>query len=210
MYIFIHIHGFVSIHPQRQCCNAVVCTPPHVIILLLKLRSSCLFPLPRKGRGAVAAHLCLECGAASLECSLEWGCKGLRQQLQPSHVFCSCLGTSSMKKAAPGAHSHLTLGTSWGLGTFIRSQRQFRLSLTTGSSASLGEHRLFPVNSHTPIKPLSDPHHPSINGCALPCTFQMAGVFLLCHIWRLMDHFCTTPSQINHKYTSDLPQGTSS
>lgn len=84
-----------AVHAQRQCCNPVVCTPPHVIILLLKRRSSCLFPFPRKGRGAVAAHLCLECGAASLECSPEPAWKGLRPQLQPPHMFCSCLGTSS-------------------------------------------------------------------------------------------------------------------
>lgn len=139
-----------AIHPQRLCWTAVVCTPAHVIILLLKLRSSCLFPFPRKGRGAVAAHLCLECGAASLECSLEWGWEGPRPQLQPSLVFCSWLGTSSgtppwTKKLWDT--SPLTLGTSWGLGTLSRSQRQLRLSLTTGSSASLGQQKLVPVSS---------------------------------------------------------------
>lgn len=70
MYLYV-LYGFV-------CCSSTEAmlwsAPPHVIILLLKFRSSCGFPFPREGRGAGAAHLCLECGAASLE----WGWRGLR------------------------------------------------------------------------------------------------------------------------------------
>lgn len=191
-----------AIPPQRQCCNPVVCTAPPVIMLLLKWRSSCLFPFPRKGRGAVAAHLCLECGAASLECSLEWGWEGLRLQLQPPHVLCSWLGASSGTPPwtkPPWAHSQLTLATSWGLGTLRRSQRQLRLSLTTGSSASLPGQRLFPVNSDTstqlPEWSMSPLQH---SECGLPCTFQMAGAFVVSHL-RTNGHFCTALSQINHQ-----------
>lgn len=108
------------------------------------------------------------------------------------------------EQSTPGAHSHLTLATSWGLGTLRRSQRQLRLSLTTGSSASLPHQRLGPVNSGTSTQFPSVPPASHL----LSCTFQMAGVCVVSHL-RINGYFCTTPSQINPKYTPDLPQETS-
>lgn len=88
------------------------------------LSSSC-------GTGVLSGRPCLSCPAGQGS-----GVRMVRMSqlsLFPPWNHRAAPGQPSSRTCSP--HAEL-LATSWGLGTFMRSQRQFRLSLTTGSSAS--------------------------------------------------------------------------
>lgn len=155
--IYTHtLFGFVSYSSTEavlQSCGLHTTSCHHLAVGIEQFLS---FPFPQEGHrssGCTSVSGMSRCQPGMLSGTRLEGPQAAAPAIP--HVLQlagNILTDTSMNKPPPGEHSHLTLGTSWGLGTFMRSQRQLRLSLTTGSSASLGEERLFPVNSDTSLQ----------------------------------------------------------
>lgn len=135
------------------------------IILLLKLTGKFLsFFFPQKGQMSSSGNICCvlfhSCHTGSLQCLQEPQLEEPEPAVLSNSSSSCCtlifpwtstgqehtvdlgehLDHDSISLNSPsGTFLYFTLGTSCGLGTFIRSQRQLRFSLTTGNSASLQE-----------------------------------------------------------------------